>query len=163
MKILIGCYWLVSSLLELLGFSPLSLVPHLSPLQLPHQGQHLSGGLISPGPVDQRAVSLQHQVRVLPTQTLLSLHADYQNQSHELNVYIFYSRVQFFLYIYRFVLVLQATRSNIRHGGATFPSASTAACEPGRRRTEFTSLCLFTGTQLASVQGLDFNHKRFWS
>lgn len=65
------------------------------------------------------------------------------------------------LCIYRFVLILQATRSYIRHG-ATFPSASTAACEPVRRLTEFNSLCLFTGAQLPSVQGYDFKHKPFW-
>lgn len=56
---------LCSPLLQHLRFGSLTPVSHLCPLQFPNQRQHLSGGLISAGAVDQRSVRLQHQVGVL--------------------------------------------------------------------------------------------------
>lgn len=56
---------LCSPLLQHLRFGSLTPVSHFSSIQFADQRQHLSGGLISAGAVDQRSVSLQHQVGVL--------------------------------------------------------------------------------------------------
>ncbi len=56
---------LCSPLLQHLRFGSLTPVSHFCSIQFADKRQHLSGGLISAGAVDQRSVRLQHQVGVL--------------------------------------------------------------------------------------------------
>lgn len=78
--------WLCSLLLLQLRFGSLASVSHLCPIQFADQRQHLSGGLISAGTVDQRSVRLQHQVRVLRRKRKHSRSAQWLSNPSELHL-----------------------------------------------------------------------------